>query len=524
MRTYSRKIYCAVFLALVALVIYALNCFTSMYLDDWVYAFKYGTHDRVEGISDIITGQWLHYLVKNGRYPVHFIVQLFDGILGKGVFNVFNTVVFVLFLYVLVLVTTHDRKNYFKSFSIAFILVFLVIIGFKDAFLWMSGSVNYLWASTAILFFHYFLEKKDNPKWAYVLLAILGFFCGWSNEVFVVGLGAAYFIYFVTHRKQLKGHRLLMLCAFYLGTILLVFSPGTIHRALYENTLMRYSLFLKFVHMYNVALFYVLILLIAYKAIFKRHNFWAWVKQEQLLLIAVAVSFVFVCMSGAWPDRTRFGIDLFSLMIIMRSINWDRIGTRLIAVADVIVLLFAGYIAHNCYLYHQSVEDEMAQIRDGKTLIATTQPDILPFAHRYALEYSEYDTNYDFKMYGMPLEWIPTYFGADSLLFLPKAFLDDVKANPEQYDKAFRSFGTLPFYAKRYPNADKVDYCSLVYEKPVYDSWPTTLHPLLMRITGQPQEVVPIGSMTVEIAGEKYILVHRTWPDQDKRLKSIRLE
>ena len=239
--------------------------------------------------------------------------------------------------------------------------------------------------------------------------------------------------------------------------------------------------------------------------------------------MALGITFCFVWISGALPDRTRFGIELFSLIIILHSINWNKIQLPIVVMVDILVVTFACCVIFYCNKYYQSIKEELAQVEAGNAIIATTQPDMPPFIHRYALEYNEYDTDYDFKMYGNS-RYISMYYGLDTVTFLPKPFLDDVKRNLVKYDQSFRSFGRLPFYAKRLPQGQKVNAAYLNYDAPCYVSWPQSLHPLFMRLTGEPQESVNIGFKMVYIEGNQFLLIHRTWPDQDKRLKSIRLE
>lgn len=77
------------------------NIFSGYAADDYLYFFKYaghtlkGTPQRLTGIGDIIAGMKVHYKICNGRIPAHFMLQLF-ALSGKTVFNVFNSLVFVL--------------------------------------------------------------------------------------------------------------------------------------------------------------------------------------------------------------------------------------------------------------------------------------------------------------------------------------------------------------------------------------------------------------------------------------------
>lgn len=74
------------------IIFYLLNHFTPLYSDDWHYNFIYGTFENINNLSDIIKSQYIHYFKVNGRFIPHFIIQLFDGILGKELFNIFTIV------------------------------------------------------------------------------------------------------------------------------------------------------------------------------------------------------------------------------------------------------------------------------------------------------------------------------------------------------------------------------------------------------------------------------------------------
>ena len=516
----KHKAACIIVILAIGCIIYCLNVFTPLFCDDWHYAFIFGTHDRISSLNDIFISQYSHYFSFNGRYIVHSIVQLFDGILGKQVFNVCNTLMFITFLLALTLIVPNRKGNTFKIVSLAFILVFLMMAGFKYDFLWMSGSVNYLWVATAMLVFHHFLEKESVPGWAYAPLALLGFICGWSNEAFVVGLGAAYFVFFITHRHLLTGHRRSMLIAFYLGACLLVFAPGSVHRALYGTTTFRFGLWFNLTHMVNVRLLYVLMAIIVIKALRNKRNFILWIKKEQLFLMAVMVSFCFILLTGAVTEHSRFGIEFFSLILILRSIPWERLYDAIVVTADIMILAFACYVLCACHKCYVSNQEELAQITGDGCLVQTTQPDIPSFIHRFSLDYSAYDSEYDTKMYGELKSLITDYYGVRSITFLPKDFVEDIKANQDKYS-CFRSFGELPFYAKKVSSGNECNGFFLEYEKPSYSRLPAFMHPLARIITGKPPQHVWRDARYVTIDGQRYALIHRTWTNEDHHLKKI---
>jgi len=450
---------------------------------------------------------------------------LFDGILGKELFNLFNTIFFILYLCALTVITSKEKKNYYKIISIAFILSFLLFKAFKYNFLWLSGSLNYLWVATAIMFFLYIMEKTSVSKQSLFILLPFSFLCGWSHESFVVGIGASFFFYFLTHRDQLTKQKFYLLTAFYIGAIFLVLAPGSVNRALNGGPgISQDSVFTKFIHMRNVSMMYLLIIIIVIHYIFDKKKTCQWIKKEQILFIACLVSFCFVMLTGAYSEHSRFAVDFFSLIIILRSINWDRISPRIILIADIIVFFMACFICKYCYDSYLLNKHELSQIelvkRNQAEYIVTNQPDMPSWIrHLYALDYSEY-TGSDIKLYGTTKMNLAKHYGVDSITFLPKDFVEDIRINQDKYS-CFRSFGELPFYAKKIPFNEEYKGVTIEYKRPSFASWPESLHPILSRITGEHAQYSSCGFKTVKLHGQWYLLVDRSFPKNDKDLRKI---
>ena len=151
MGTSAKTIVFGLLLLCIAAIIYGLNYFTPLASDDWNYVFIFGTDDKIQTLWDVFKSQYYHYFEMNGRITAHIITQTADGILGKGVFNIANTLVFLAFLYLICLNVTPERKVYPKLLLSAFVLTFLLMPEFNMAFLWLSGSGNYLWSAAVLL-------------------------------------------------------------------------------------------------------------------------------------------------------------------------------------------------------------------------------------------------------------------------------------------------------------------------------------------------------------------------------------
>lgn len=516
---------CTVFLLAVVVVMYVLNRLTPLFCDDWHYAFVFGTQERIHTIGDVFRSQWAHYQVFNGRYIVHWFVQLFDGILGKGVFNVFNALVFGLFLYVVSLHAASGREHRYQAVSVAFMLVFLFMTGFKYGFLWLSGSLNYLWVGTAVLFFHYLMQKDAIPSWSRVPVFLFSFACGWSHEAFVVGLGAGYFFYFLFHRKRLTAHRLLMLSAFFLGAVLLVFAPASLYRAAHTGS-MQLSLVDRIVNLRNLRLCLLLAVIVLVRLFVNRKALARWLVEEQVLLIATLVSIAFILFTGIYNAHSRLAIEIFSLVLVLKNIRWESLDVRVVSVANVAMLLFAGYAIMVCGKCYAVNRQELSRVARGDSLIVTTHPlGESSLMRRYVLDYMGTLLNNginDDKWYGNE-DLVARYYGYKNrfICFMPQQFMDDLKANYGEYEH-FRTLKGLPFYAIRLKPGQDLWYVEMVYGPSRYDSLPWPLNRLCVKVSGEASVMRPEVKF-VTIDGERYALVIRLKPSQDCRLKEFRL-
>lgn len=97
--TANKKMRTAVYIGIAALLL-LLNCLTPMVGDDYQYSFIFNRPERIESLADVFYSQYIHYFEWGGRSVAHFLLQFFL-LLGKPVFNVFNTGVTLLYLYLI---------------------------------------------------------------------------------------------------------------------------------------------------------------------------------------------------------------------------------------------------------------------------------------------------------------------------------------------------------------------------------------------------------------------------------------
>ena len=171
------------------LMMLILNMFTPLIADDYSYSFKLN-NERIVNLIDVFNYQLWHYFNWGGRVIAHAIAQTFL-IFPKDVFNVFNSIVYTLVVYLIYLNVKGDNKKDKPLFLLAihFCLWFLQPV-FGQTCLWLVGSCNYLWTMFFILLFLWFFRKnsKKNSALKMILMFLFGIIAGWTNENTAFGL------------------------------------------------------------------------------------------------------------------------------------------------------------------------------------------------------------------------------------------------------------------------------------------------------------------------------------------------
>lgn len=170
-----------VFISFAAVFVY--NYLTPVMSDDLLF-----DRSQYKSIADIFVKEYERYLTWNGRSVLQILMTV-CCLIPKSVFNVLNSVVFVVFS-LLIYWNINGRKKYD---CFLYVLIQLCIwyfcVDFSQTVLWLSGACNYLWGMTIILGFitayRYLLENGKNIK--NINLAVIGLFplgilAGWGNE------------------------------------------------------------------------------------------------------------------------------------------------------------------------------------------------------------------------------------------------------------------------------------------------------------------------------------------------------
>jgi len=471
--------------AIVGGLFYVINRFTPLYDDDWQYRLIFGTFDKVDSFADIIKSQYNHYLNHgNGRIFVHTVVQFFDCIVGKQFFNVFNAIMFLCFIHVATINASGDSKQYLKLAVASIFMVFFFFNDFKEEFLWMTGSCNYLMSGTLVLIFSHIMKINwSGYKHSGIILLLLFLFsclCGSSNEALVLGLEVGYIVHFIIYRRDLDKSRMLLLGGFAFGIAILCLSPALFKRAMYfshkGDTIKGFSLNF-FYGMYYLRMFYIMILIVVLSFIInKKFDKSRFLKDNLIWIIAIFVSFFLVVSMTLPTRRSLFGVELFSLMItlnLLKNVNFPRICLALMSLSVIIVMIILIPLCRSNYRNFINETSQIIGSEDRFSCVVKTGSMVgNSFTDRWVLDYLPKCKNPRCRFYGVyhfqrifdknteSCNIISAFYGNPdlTLTFIPNAWYNDLKTSHNKYDE-YATNDSLPFYAKR------IDWNNVFHEK-----------------------------------------------------------
>lgn len=437
-----------VFLSVITFLFLLLNFLTPYFSDDWHFGFMIGENRDIESFRDVLVSNYRHYFETNGRVVCHAVLMTFAGLLGKIAFNVFNAFLFAAFLHLLAVNFSPSKEDRIKVISITTALVFTLMCGFKYTFLWMSGVMNYEMVAVMLLLYYYLLNKGITSTWALPLLFIYGIITGCTNEALLVGFCLGCLVVYIKQIKSLSVSQWCLLIGLALGACLCVFSPGSIHRALGDNgnETPQFSI-IQFFSNWASSLFYMknlrLFWLMLVGLFFTR-------RIKTLWIVAALSSFLFVSLTGFHNENSRFGIELFSLIIILKMIPWHRFSISAMFVFSSLTLCYLLACIPYCYLNFQemnSVETQILNTENGIILTNEVKP---PFwAKRIVLPFTfaEDDDYYCvFDCESGDSKNIARYYNCNrALTFLPEYFVDD--AIEDRIGRMCDVGAGYPFYA-----------------------------------------------------------------------------
>lgn len=467
------------FYTLVGALFYCLSKYTPLMADDFSFAYVYSMdganiNKHITSLWDIFESQYYHYFVSNGRTPVQFVEQLFAGLLGRNLFNFFNTCIFIVWLYNCQQLIGLKKKRYVGL--LLFLLFWFLLPVPGETMLWMSGSVCYLWASAFVILFLRGLEKMQTiqiSRLGYPFLFLLSLLAGWVHEGLTVAVSAYLFFYYLYHRDQVKSGVVPMLLGFWVGTLLVFASPGIWQRGM-SSLDISHLLMSRIRFMMYLKAFWLLFASCLLFLYFQRDRFKIFVQDNQQLIGLVLFSLGFGCLIGLQSIRQLFFVEMFSILVLTKLffIVSDRIkqGKRMLALIPLILFFFVpDYVValracqRNNNLYNSVFKDfkksgEVIPTDYKRNFSWFATHEESRFVHPYFFTHNEH---YYLNCY------LPFYIKKERLIVLPRSVYEnlyekDVFCSPANETAIsggdFYTLSNIDFYVMPIDEGDTTDY------------------------------------------------------------------
>ena len=221
-------------LALGCAVFLLMNFYTTIKEDDLFHSYIGGGSGRpTNNLLDVLRS-WVAYYQYDARLA-NIISFTFNGILGKTVFNVFNTLVFGVMAHLLSRVTTRRNSPMVLVMLYTYIVTAMPVPG--ETLLWPTAAFNYMWAFTASLLFIAYLMWHRNARLGWLLgvvVFLLSVFTGGINEGTTFGVFGGLVLYYLFNRGKVNRAVTIAMAGYMVGVLILLTCPGAWDRASLE--------------------------------------------------------------------------------------------------------------------------------------------------------------------------------------------------------------------------------------------------------------------------------------------------
>ena len=325
---------------------------------------------------------------------LHVFTQLFLY-LGKDVFNVANTAMFMLLLLeIYAIARPSGRRFCWSILLLAYLALITMLPFFGTVFLWLTGSCIYLFGTVlALLPLLIVRSMHENGFFARgrisaLMCLPLGLLSGWTNENTACGMLALTLVLLAGEYMSRKKHVLpmaLLAAGQCIGTALLLLAPGNAARAsVYAYDSMLLELLRRFVVTTAYGMIYLgipLALVLVLSAMEKKP-----VRHAQALALIFAAGMSVYAMVGSpeLSDRTYTGPFVLVLSALLMLVADAQLGHEKLDAARLaalpLVLVFTIYTG-----YH-AVKDVRAYAEHWNTEVAVIQQAYLEGAEQAEIE------------------------------------------------------------------------------------------------------------------------------------------
>lgn len=452
-----------IMLSFITILIY--NVLTPYLTDDLSYK---SVVDQANSFWELVYQEYEHFIYHTGRNVAHLIMRIFLS-MPKMVFNVCNSIAFVMLSFLIYLNVEHKKKYDYRLFLLILGLMWFYAVQFAQTILWLDGACNYLWGAFTIMGFitcYRFLLKKEllrcsnsledtgvgrtkenlKVQGKQILVSIgmflFGLLAGWYNEntsgggiILVLLFLAAYL--WIDHGR-IRTYMITGVGGQVTGMLFMLLSPGTAARSALETSEEEHSGVFALVARFQKILlnvddlFFTLIaasIILLILCIAQKHRLMEFKNAIIYIVGFLATTFALI-LTPPTQQRAFFGAGIFLFVVIAELYSMVKENEVLIhtiktgIVAVMILHLFFVYIENGANLMRISresnerfhyIEDKISENPGiGDIIVAQLRPE---FDCRYTCAY-EMDLMED-EHYWINVAY-EEYYGVGSIYAIPR--------------------------------------------------------------------------------------------------------
>ena len=322
-----------VFLIFTAICIFLIGNANLFAPDEYNYSNIYNTTQRVSSLSDLRVSLSGFYNNWTGRILVHGAIQLFLW-LNINLFYVLNSIVFILFL--IGIIKLFRNKVSVFHLAITLFLIIYCTYAFDEKYIWISGSLNYLWPVTLMLytlsfFYNGIVYEKKYSIISSFLYWILAFLTGWSQENTAFVTGSFIIALVLFNIKKLlklpikrKLYWLISIAIFGIGSMLLIFAPGNFVRLNTENRSQLYFINVarNLFHIQNLIVIYIVLFFAVFlKENSSKKNYAICLDQLKYVIFPCAVAISPMLIISEFYDRSMLPYEVLVISGIIYNLQ-----------------------------------------------------------------------------------------------------------------------------------------------------------------------------------------------------------
>ena len=412
---------------MMAIAFFVISCSGYMFGDD------YWMNGSVSNLFELVKHTGGFYLRSGGRLFSVACQYLFSGVLGghRIWYAIANTLFFVLFL-LLCGKLVHRGEKGFASRLLLFALLFWFLCPVpKNTLFWIAGSPTYMWANTLsfafLLLFQQYREEDFSRK-GKLGLFVLSFLAA-SEYITAASISGALVVYYAFHLKKLKKNAIPFVVGFIVGSIVLLFAPGSLRRAGFDSQcaslfdigeLVRHPVWE--LMKYKALWLFVAVWLLGWIA--NREQVRRWTRDNAVLVLSLGWSVIAFSVVFRPVKRALFFPEALSMVLFLKflydNVSWltsrfvGQRGHRVLRVAGTVVmaLLFVGFVVDAVFAERETIRQRenndraLEEIVDSGGIVAL---DNMLSSHRMAYAPVFYPNNFDELAKKLELDTVCVY-------------------------------------------------------------------------------------------------------------------